>query len=117
MAWKALILGLIMLFIFGGILPLILSPFAIEQGDYEGYLSPIINFVQNGLTITIPSLWFAGSDFTFSLNPFSLFGNAQAFILTQLQGYSVIPIIIGLPILIINSILIIYGVVKLFPFG
>lgn len=87
----ALIMGIIMLFLLGVFLPLVLSPFSAPLNDYQGYLSPIINFVQDGITFNLPLI--LGGDLT--LNIFGIFGNFQEFLLNQIQGYSVIPAIIG----------------------
>lgn len=113
--YKALITGVILLTLFGGILPLMLSPFATDLNDYSGYLSPIISFVENGISVKMPNIF--GFSPQINLNPFSLFGNFKAFILNQIQGYSLIPPILGLPLIIITSIFLIYGIIKILPFG
>jgi len=115
---QALTAGLVLLFLFGGILPLILSPFAVDVNSYEGYLSPIVNFVQSGIQISVPSFFFSADLFSFNFNPFSwLGGNFQTFLVTQLNGFALIPAVIGIPIIFITSGLLLYGLIKLLPFG
>lgn len=104
MAYKPLVTGLVLLFLFGGIIPLILSPFAPAQvtGVYGG-INSMIDF---GFTILnsynfIPFL--PNVDFTTLHN----------FISNQLNGFSIIPEIIGLPILIIIGSLLTYGLLEL----
>ena len=115
MTYKALVLGLILLVLFGGILPLMLSPFVVEINSYEGYLSWAINFVQNGVTMSMPNIF--GFSPTFTINPFSLAGDFQSFIINQLAGFQLIPAVIGVPLLLVTASLLAYGIIKLLPFG
>lgn len=124
-ASKALVLGIIMLFLIGGILPLIMSSFSTQTEDYTGYLSPLKNAIQNGFSFHIPvagsilkviSFGAISGDLTF--NPFKIFGeNFQTFLLTQVQGFSLIPAVIGVPLLIITFGFLFYGIIKIFPIG
>lgn len=105
--YNSLVFGIIMLVLFGGIVPLMLIQFTTPQEDYDGYLAPVINFVQDGITFDIPIFG------ELSLNIFSFLGNFQDYLVTLLQGYSLIPAVLGIPIILITMASLLYGGVKL----
>lgn len=88
----ALIWGLILLILFGGLLPLILSDFAPESSNLAGYLTPVENIIK-----------------------FYSWGAFESFLLSQLNGFSIIPIALSIPLLLISFGLLIYGTLKLLP--
>lgn len=89
---SALIWGFILLIIFGGFLPLILSDFSTDNTDLSGYLVPIQKIIK-----------------------FYTWGNFEGFLLSQLNGFSIIPAILSIPLLLIALGLLAYGTIKLLP--
>lgn len=89
---QALIWGFILLMVFGGLLPLILKDFHPESSDISGYLSPFKNIIK-----------------------FYTWGNFETFLLNQLNGFSVIPLIIAVPLLLLTFGLLTYGMIKILP--
>lgn len=106
---KYLYLSLILIFVIGGIVPLVISNFVnVEVNSYDGYLSPIVTFVQEGVTIKLPLLS------SFTLNFFKIFGGTiQNFIASQIVAFGLIPEIIGIPLLILIVFGFVYGIVRL----
>lgn len=104
MEYKYLMMSLILIFIVGS-LTFIASSFTdVTPQDYEGYLSPIVNFVSSGYNfdITIPIPILPDLDLNFNFNPFGVFGgNFQNFISTQVLTIGLLPEFIGIPILVI----------------
>lgn len=122
--FKALIWGFILLFVFGGLLPLMLSDFSVSgNSTYNNYTQPIKGVIQNGFTFSLQGVLggipFLGSVIsslvglvvkTFNaesvtqigINPFTWLGSGiQNFFLTLMDGYSIMPPVIGIPLLII----------------
>lgn len=105
-----LIMAIIILFLIGGIVPLIVNSF-IPEGSYnqDSFINPIYDFVENGQEIDL-----LVKEITF--NPFSWFGESvQNSILAQLGGFSYIPNYFAIPLLIIVLVSMVYTVVKLMP--
>lgn len=100
---KLLIIGLIMLFLVGGLVPYLLSSFTITGENYDGYLTPIINLINDGIDLPLLP----------NIDIFGFLGNGKSFIISQLQGYQLIPALIGIPLLIINITLIAYSILRL----
>lgn len=84
----AFIAGIIMLLIFGGLIPYLLSPFVPSDfsSDYSGYLS-----IPKQIIGWIPT-------------------RAGAFLSNQLNGFSLIPPIIGIPIVVLTISFLLLGV-------
>lgn len=117
--WKPLLFGIILLFVFGVAVPAFLSDFAIEANpENEGYLSSFIDFMDGGIPIAGANLLGVPlPDFTIPNLFGKVFPNVNAWMVTQVQGFQLIPPILSIPLIIITLMLIIYGIVKLFPFS
>ena len=119
--WKPLYISLFMLLILGGLLPYIMASFIdinSYSSSYDGYLDPIITFVGTGtnLDFSIPIPFLPNVDFDFDFNPFGLLGgNIQNFLVNQLVGFSLIPSVLGIFLIVIMSVGFVYSIIKLLP--
>ena len=103
--WKPALVALILLFIVGGVIsPMIASIASPNVNDISASSNGLSNFVQNGAKVL-----------GININPFGLFGsNFQNYVLQSIQGFALIPTIISTPLLIIITMLFVYGLIKLF---
>lgn len=105
-------ISLILLILIGGFVPFIASEFITpEDVPTRGISYRIIQAVDNG--IGIPFVFFE-----LKVNPFSWFGNSfQESLKTYIVGFTIIPLYVRLPVLIIILFGFIWTLVKIFPFS
>lgn len=104
--WQPMFFGLGIVLVLGFLLPLILQDYLnIEDYEPTGFLSPLIEIVQEGVGI-----------FGFNIDIFGLFGEGfKEFILNQLLVFAVLPEAISIPLLLIIISGIVYTIIKMLP--
>lgn len=110
--WLPLYISLGILFVLGGLIPILISGF-VPDGEYnnEAFITPIRDFVENGIDIDLPLV----PDITFS--PFGWFGDdIQEYIVDKYNAFTYVPDLIAIPLLIIMLIGFFYTIIKLLPF-
>lgn len=113
---KYLLLAFMLLFAVGTVNFFTSSFIDITPENYDGYLSPLVNFVSEGynfnLEVPIPILPDLDLDFTF--NPFGMLGgDVQNFLTSQTLGFALLPSWLAIPLIIIISGCFIYFVIKI----
>lgn len=115
--WFPLYLSLIILFLLGGLIPLIIQGF-VSEGIYDesSFIAPLINVVDNGFTIADITLFGWNIWDGINFNPFDWFGaDFNSFIINQISAFTFIPNYISIPLLIICILGLIYTLIKLLP--
>lgn len=104
--YKPLYLSLGMIFVVGILLPFMISSFIdLNNVEVSGIVTPIIDLVENGVSI-----------FTFSINPFNIFGETiKNSIIDYLKYFSLIPDLIIIPYVLITLFGIFYTFIKMLP--
>lgn len=113
-SWLVIGLGIIFLI---GTLSYIMSSFSdTTPQDYDGYLSPLVNFISSGhnfnLTIPVPIL--PDLDLNFNFNPFGILGGqVQNFLTSQMLGFTLIPPWLAIPLIILVALIFIYFIIRI----
>lgn len=131
--YKAMIYGLLLLVIFGFLIPQAFASFNLtpNNGSIMSVTGQTMaNISQNGLPVRIPGLGitstanatnttytgFLGNGFPLYIpSPLSLVPPVQNFVVTDFNGLSLYPDLIGIPIILLIAVMLVYGIVKLLP--
>jgi len=114
--YQYLLMAFILIFVVGSLTFIVSSFTDVSLYNYDGYLAPVIDFVQNGynfvINIPIPILPDLNLDFNF--NPFGILGgNIQNFLVEQLTAFALLPEIISIPLIIVITSSFIYFIIKI----
>lgn len=111
--WFPMYLSFGIIFSLGIVLPLVLFPFTSNTINQNSILSPLIDFIDNGVDIEVPLIVTTKH---VKFNPYDIFGQTiKNSIVSYLSVFSFIPIIIVLPLVVIVFFGYIYTIVKLLP--
>lgn len=109
--WKPFLFALAIAFVFGSFLPAIIAPFVAPTSN-DGtliYQNGIQSFVEQGGAVNL------GIIGKIAINIISLFGGGfQQYLLQSLYVWNILPTILSIPIILIITVCLIYGAVKLF---
>lgn len=107
MSYKALISGVILLLMVSVILPNMLQPFTVSKTDQPQYIISMKSSIIDGINVPI-----VGNV------KLPIGDNLRNYMANLLDGFSLIPPVISIPLILISAILIVYGIVKLIsPFA
>lgn len=112
--YNPLYLSLVILFVFGIIVPVVIAGFTdYETYDHNNYLASIIDFVANGVSLQIPVPFLPDLEVA-SFNPFEMLGDSvKDALLEYLVAFSYIHPVIAIPLIIFVSIGVIYTIVTM----
>ncbi len=111
--WKPLFIGMFIIIIIGVFLPVIVGGF-VDLTDVEdtGIFTPLIDLINNGVTVS-----FFGS--TFVTTTFDFFGftgdTVRQGMIDYLVSFSLIPLIITIPLFMFAITGIVYTILKTLP--
>jgi hypothetical protein len=106
--WVPLYISLLIIFIIGGIIPLCISGFVDTTQAYNSFVDSITSFISDGFSFSVFGI------FDLELNPFLWFGEGfNSFMVSQLNAFSYIPPLISVPLLIIGTIGLVWGIINL----